>query len=121
MATCKDCIHLEACVYLLNVIGYNVSKDQNREGAEKRCSAFTDKSRFVELPCKVGDVVYCVETAFNAPIKSEIYEICFRSGILAFRAARKGYFGFAFTENDIGKTVFFTREEAEAALSERTK
>ena len=120
MATCKDCIHLEACVYLLNVIGYNVSKDQNREGAEKRCSAFTDKSRFLELPCKVDDTVYSVETAFNAPIESKIYEICSRSGILAFRAARKGYFSLAFTENDIGKTVFFTREEAEAALAERT-
>ena len=120
MATCKDCIHLEACVYLLNVIGYNVSKDQNREGAEKRCSAFTDKSRFVELPCKVGDVMYNVDPSFTVPIESKIYEICFRSGILAFRAARKGYFSIEFIESEIGKTVFLTREEAEAALAERT-
>ena len=111
MATCNDCIHCDVCKSFSGVMMGN--------NAGKLCGGFADKSRFVELPCKVGYTVYSVETAFNAPIESKIYEICFRSGILAFKAARKGYFGIAFTENDIGKTVFFDCREAEAALAER--
>ena len=113
MASCKDCAHVGVCPFM----------DGDEYADEytflSDCEHFINKSRFVELPCKVDDVVYSVETAFNAPIEGKIYEICFRSGILAFRAARKGYFAIAFTENDIGKTVFFDRREAEAALAER--
>ena len=125
MATCKDCIHLEACVYMLNVIGFNVNKDQNREGAEKRCSAFTDKSRFVELPCKVGDVVYYIEGAYYSsrrqtvrPIEvTEISWKCDRSGRDLWFALIAN--GTRYKFSSIGKTVFLTREEAEAALAER--
>lgn len=120
MATCKDCLHYEACKAVLDLAGF-FSYDIEEMLNAIKCPNFADKSRFVELLCKVGDTVYSVETAFNAPIESKIYEICFRSGILAFRAARKGYFGIKFTENDIGKTIFITREEAEAALAERMK
>lgn len=117
MVTCKDCLHNHVCAL------WRAQEEQDAkswsDSDDWDCDYFDDKSRFVELPCKVGDVVYSVITAFNVPIESKIYEICFRSGILAFRAARKGYFGIAFTENDIGKTVFFDCREAEAALAER--
>lgn len=45
---CKKCIHNEVCYsYLLTYTARNPI-----------CCYFKDKSRFVELPCKVGDVVY---------------------------------------------------------------
>lgn len=55
MATCKDCIHYDVC-------GFNEYKDFN-----EICSFFKDKSRIVELPCKVGDKVHKI-------IKSNIFD-----------------------------------------------
>lgn len=56
--TCKDCLHLEACKNMLEEMGYTV--DGDGENADQRCNDFTDKSRFVELPCKIGDTVWCI-------------------------------------------------------------
>ena len=47
--TCEDCIHYDVC-------GFNEYKDFN-----EICSFFKDKSRIIELPCKVGDMVYVLE------------------------------------------------------------
>ena len=55
--TCKDCIHYEVCKY----------KDEKVSLGTKTCElvadgfkCFKDKSRIVELPCKVGDKVFCI-------------------------------------------------------------
>ena len=50
MATCRDCIYQKMCK-AIDAIG------EFQEGAEC-CNNFKDRSRFVELPCKVGDKVY---------------------------------------------------------------
>ena len=48
MATCKDCLHNEACdIY---------AGDLNKDGAEK-CVCFKDRNRFIELPCKVKNLI----------------------------------------------------------------
>lgn len=82
--------------------------------------------RLVVLPCKVGDWVYClwdVPTDYKYVIYcAEVKEI--RTSMrncrltttyfmepIAYRGHRKEY-----RDDDIGKTVFLTREEAEAAL-----
>ena len=56
-------------------------------------------------PCRVGDVVYQVdaERIYPSVVKAVIYDTD----------------GIAFDERAIGKTVFLTREEAEAKLRER--
>ena len=51
MATCKDCVHFEVC------------RGEYAEGIEQLltcdgCEDFKDRSRFVELPCKVGDTLF---------------------------------------------------------------
>jgi hypothetical protein len=52
MKDCKDCIHEDYCypgIYASFV------------AAAVTCDRFKDKSRFVELPCQVGDTYYTVE------------------------------------------------------------
>lgn len=74
---------------------------------ESGCDDFKDRSRFVELPCKVGDTVYQTDGVriYPSTIKVLIYDTN----------------GIAFDERAIGKSVFLTREEAEAALAEKVK
>ena len=59
----------------------------------------------VELPCKVGDTVYQYDHAGN------IYASRIRSIIFNTR-------GIAFDERAIGKSIFLTKEAAEARLTE---
>lgn len=111
MASCKDCIHQEACFDWCR--GFELEPE--------KCEHFKDKSRFVELPCNAGDIVWVIN-------KNEIYKC--RVGIsIGFKSAwftflYNGYFP-EFKEKKIyylsefSKTVFLTREEAEKALKER--
>lgn len=57
MATCKDCIHYEACQAVLDAAGF-FSDDIEEILNEIKCENYADKYRFVEPPCKVGDTVY---------------------------------------------------------------
>jgi hypothetical protein len=77
-------------------------------------------------PCKVGDTVYYIEGAYYnskrqtvRPIKvTEISWKCDRSGRdLGFALIANGT---RYKFSSIGKTVFLTKEEAEAALAERS-
>ena len=42
--TCEDCIHFEVCCYV--------------DRGLPICDSFKDKSKFIELPCSIGD--YCI-------------------------------------------------------------
>lgn len=116
MATCKDCLHYEACKKF-NKIRTNVINDSER-GAENLCEVYADKSRFTELPCKVGDTVYYLGGIRKKHIKTAIVEeiIIDRSGIRdVVVTVDSGTFEMSFS-------IFFaTREEAEAALAERSE
>jgi hypothetical protein len=71
-------------------------------------------------PCKVGDTVYSIVEGISFVLVGEVYEYVVGREHFVFRSTRKGYFTLAFTEIDIGKTVFLTREEAEKALAKRS-
>lgn len=73
-------------------------------------------------PVKVGQTVWCLIDNFNGAVDSKIYEYTIRSdGLAYFRFTRNGYFTGSAMEDAIGKTVFLTREAAEAALKAREK
>ena len=72
-------------------------------------------------PCKVGDTVYSIVEGIDQIFVGEVYEGFFGRYGIAFRSTRKGYLALSFTEKDIGKTVFLSREDAEKALKERGK
>ena len=99
MKTCNDCIHCEACISQVPRTFWD------SETFYEGCKYFKDKSRFVELPCKVGDTVYQIdaERVFTSTVKAIVYDTD----------------NIAFDERSISKKIFLTREEAEKALSER--
>ena len=105
MATCRDCIHDEACKSQVPRTFWD-SKDFC-----VGCEHFKDKSRYIELPCRVGDKVY-------RPSK---YLGVVQFVIISFEMYQSEMFFTDDSENiiylpDIGKTVFLTKEEAEKYL-----
>ena len=73
--TCKECIHYELCeVQAFN--GFNKNFEPEKDW--KHCGVFKDKSKYIELPCKVGDVVYWIGRKSGKPFISEeiVQSIC---------------------------------------------
>lgn len=69
--------------------------------------------RLVVLPCKVGDTVYF--TLLGRIIEKPVFSIVsFSASARIYCAGTSEYF----RPEDFGKTVFLTREEAEAALAQ---
>ena len=122
--TCKDCIHYEACEATRNeIIGmsekiieglvrqsHSLVYDESRKA--NFCNYFKDRSKFIELPCKVGDTFYGFLNGFAEKFK------CFKLSysydknnevqiILETLIGDKYIFG---------ESAFLTKEEAEQAL-----
>lgn len=122
--TCKDCIN------------YNICGEEKPYGNSIRtvCKAngwklFKDKSKIIELPCKVGDVVYVNFSMQgwylrkkNRPYIAKIVFIGINGEENFFNVVYSGYdYMFSFKFSDIGETVFLTREDAEKALERERK
>ena len=107
MASCKDCVHYKLC----GVFGYVFPVES--------CGFYTDRSRFVELPYKLGDSIY--EPKRHQITEYQIARIVFYDfGLRMELRLMKGLlFRVEIKQEDIGKVVFLTREEAEQALKER--
>lgn len=77
------------------------------------------EGRLLVLPCKVGDVVYFLRHYFDGSaeiVQGKISMLQQKSDLSwKFRVSEGGSV-FDRKMDDIGKTVFLTREEAEAAL-----
>lgn len=142
MSTCKECIHYDICI---NRIRYHADENEftgkELTDMDKACKRFKDKSKFIELPCKVGDkvyqIVYCYDRktypATKYPdhyVEKEVVgiHICdsrlrvnalsnkkYRDYLIVGRCNALEHIPFA----KIGKSVFLTKEEAEQALAER--
>ena len=129
METCKDCVHFEACKNIYEIHGYGLSEESSG------CDQFNNRSRFVELPCKVGDTAWVlvrykngdgyfytgIVTGVHVTDRKTIYKLpCKRFNYIVIRFLQTDslkHINF----NEIGKTVFFTKEAAEQALKEREK
>ena len=105
---CKDCIHQTACSNFCRGFGQEA----------ELCEHFSDKSEWVHLPCKVGDVVYCYEPCFGSDHTSKLKLV--EKEIVELKTIAT-VFGLNFDVKSIGKTIFLTKEEAEKALTERSK
>lgn len=101
--TCENCIHYDLC----NALEMNgLSKVH-----PKQCGFFNEKSRYIELPCKVGTKLYMLVTK-----RARVYTQPFTF----IKVTHLTYCNLERVLNDFGKTVFLTKGEAEKALAERS-
>lgn len=130
--TCRDCIHFKACDEMARA---NSVDEFNTMYAEK-CEDFSDRSAWVKLPCKVGDMVFILDdvdygeyviTEFFVGISQELkaFVKCGISGYKDIQDCPELFCGQTFCTasfccEDFGKTVFFSREGAERALKDRS-
>ena len=91
-----------------------------------RLEDLEEQGRLIELPCKIGDTVYYINTHNRLSLfKNTVYEakvarfVTTRYGTSIVIQIRNEY-GCTelYSEDNYNKTVFLTREEAEAALKE---
>lgn len=117
MKACEDCMWYNFCTF-------NEYYAHNKHV----CGKFKDKSKFIELPCFIGDKVYTV-------IYQKVYEaevICIRPFVFKDYVEYRGNVIITFEdpfyhdgrplEQELfvvfGKDTFLTREEAEKKLEE---
>ena len=122
MATCEDCVHLGVCSKknLHVAVGMNITPRFKYKRIEQECEHFKDRSRFVELPCKVGDTLFVPTRNIVSEYKIVSFQVC-EEGIWYRTNVIKGILTRLISDNveNIGKAVFLIREEAEQALKER--
>lgn len=117
MASCKECIHFDRCKGLYKF-------DRLQKAVSKGCSYFKARSRFVELPCKVGDALYTIVTG-NRIREWIVADISFFSYsvvkivITADSKDNNGTDHMRFGKYYLNHSVFLSREAAEQALKER--
>lgn len=99
---CESCIHFDRCKGLYR-------SERLQKIVSKGCPYFKDRSRFVELPCKLGDEIFCTTMG-------KIYQ-----GIVG--GIELDNEGFAIITTDgycfDSSICYHTQEEAEQALKER--
>ena len=86
-----------------------------------KLAAFEDAEEqglLVRLPCNVGDTVFLVEG--HSVYKSQVDSITLRDDGL-WLDGTFNHFGLVYFSGEIGRNVFLTREEAEAALKGETE
>jgi hypothetical protein len=117
MSTCRDCIHYDICEELEK--GNGIVKIH-----PVQCGCFKFKSKFVELPCKIGDNIYFISGG-----KINERQIC--DIRYDFKESKVEAIGVNFISADAGplyrfidydkikKRYYFTKEEAEKALQEK--
>ncbi len=97
MVSCKNCLSFKMCLLSSEKVGI--------------CEEFKDRSKFVELPCKVGDTVYVLGTYSANIYPQKVLDIRLKEKC-SYINLDMGSYDF----NDFGKNVFLTKEEAEEAL-----
>lgn len=108
--TCKDCIHYDLCVAIAFTINHVINHENE---AEKMCRHFKDKSKFNELPCKVGDTIYYMHrdreivASRVGAVRTE-YTMDDGTGILGLWSTY---------DYLLGQTWFTSREDAENRLN----
>lgn len=100
--------------------------------SESRCEIIAQEllaAGVIVLPCKVGDKVYRIWSAGNHGksvaefVVTNVSQIMENTWVIRYKKQSKILYStptiYQCNFNDIGKTVFLTKEEAEKALAER--
>ena len=115
MATCRDCIHYDVCHNNFKNI------DLNEEMTDEHCCVyFKDKSRIIELPnIEIGQELFYIDQ-YEKRVKSDtVSKLTFEKNDLGIdTGVFSEDYGFSMFFSDVGKSLFLTKEEAEAKLKE---
>lgn len=79
-----------------------------------------EQDRLLKLPCKVGNIVYCIENKEIYTCTVGKISISKNNGVwveINFPKEMPDIVAIECNLDDIGKTVFLAREEAEAAMN----
>ncbi len=123
---CGDCIHYGVCEPY-------TSPNESFPEVKGGCPAFKDKSRYIELPCAVGDTLWVVWSLTKSSQKGVYpvvaYALRYDNKKNNMRVCVEGkfkidgyggyyhhYYRGTFSWDNVGKTVFLTKEDAEQAL-----
>ena len=107
--TCKDCIHNEMC--------YGTHTDES-----PTCCDFKDKSRFIELPCKVGAEIFIIIDGCEIPSYVDlgtVETVCMQDDGIWIYARYECGLTYWHKSDDLGKGYYLDAYEAEKALKER--
>lgn len=110
MKSCKDCAFDLACKNIGDWVGIRTP-----------CSAYKDRTRFLELPYLPGDEVFLVSSYADKISKCTVFtmQMLISKDNRWFNLTLENERGAILCDwdfSDIGKTIFLTREEAEQAL-----
>jgi hypothetical protein len=108
--TCKDCVHYDVCKIFNNGRKENIDAYKD---VDVFCRSFKPESRFIELPCEVGQTVYFLDVCRTAED--------FGKRFVNFGVVAKVSCDYEFVVVKGGsildwRDVFLSREDAEKAL-----
>ena len=116
--TCKDCVHYEVC-------GTKRFKEVNENAYPKiqyKCDHFKPKSRFVELPCEVGQEWYWINFVSKEIETDRVFAITISEDGFTIKTITISSKAICtFSEKRFKQIMFSSKEEAENALKEREK
>lgn len=112
MKDCRDCIHYDVCAFHIT--------EETDMSVEECAHGFKDKARYIELPLKIGDVVYqSIDKKYVYGI--EVSRVIYTKDGLEFGGYTRNNTFRRFYVSDIGETIFLNRQETVKALAERRR
>lgn len=108
--TCKDCIHNDVCFLP------DVPPKQENENKYASCSNHKSKSRYIELPCAVGDMVWFDTYKKNGTVSLGIQPHKVDRIDVVIVTDTKSLIETQTYSWEIGKRVFLSKEQAEQVL-----
>ena len=103
--SCKNCLHRDVCYYIEH---YGRDLDSNEP-----CDHFRDSTKMIEVPCVIGDTLYSIWEDDEGVLQISEDEVIDVSEKMIWVN------GGGFSVDSIGKSDFFSREEAKKAIKER--
>lgn len=122
--TCEiHCLHWEVCK--LTSPEYATAKYYTFCNCAEKCECFKDKSKYIELPCKVRDTVYVIKnnkiSAKDIVFYNKIHSRVAEQNEEYWHCVDKDRISrnvITFYPENIGQTVFLSKSEAEQKLKE---
>lgn len=103
-------------------IAHHLYNDGYRKQSEPFPQTHENGGEWVQLPCKVGDILYEISQMKDKRILPfinayEVTSICIKRKSIVIYHEMDGYIK-SFKQTDFGRTIFFTKEEAEQAVAD---